>query len=80
MTNPQTYIGGHLGGNDLIPIVPKKKVKVCKEKSLATFRLTNNQIFVSRITHVAPQWKILHKHFKEIFIVNRLFEGLKILR
>lgn len=47
-----------------------------KEKGLATvaFKFLRNDVFVRHITNVAPHGQIFHKQFKEIVVVNRLFE------
>jgi hypothetical protein len=51
-----------------------------KEERLATvsFKLLRNDVFIHHITNVAPHGQIFHKQFKEIVVVNRLFELLQI--
>jgi hypothetical protein len=54
-------------------------VQVGKEVSLATLDLTNKEILVRGIANVSPHWKIFHKHFKEVIVVNSFLELFQLL-
>jgi hypothetical protein len=49
-------------------------VQVGKEVCLTTLDLTNEEILVRGIANVSPHWKIFHKHFKKIIVVDSFLE------
>jgi len=69
-----TYIGRHLGRNNLVSIVTEVKVQVRKQERLAALDFADQKVFVRRITNIPPHWKIFHKHFKKVIVVNGLLE------
>jgi hypothetical protein len=73
-----TYIGGDLGGNNLVAVVPKVKVQMRKKESLATSDLAHEEILVRRVANVSPHWKIFDKHLKKVIIVDGILELFKL--
>lgn len=70
----KAYIGGDLGCHKLVPVLSQVKVEMGEEVRFTSLDLANNQILVSGVTDVTPHGKVLHKHFKEIVVVDCFLE------
>ena len=73
--NSSLRISGHINRYNLIIVVADTEVQVRVEIHTCTLdRLSKQELFMRDFPHIPPHRKIIQKHFKEIVILNCLFE------
>jgi hypothetical protein len=66
--------GGHGDAHNLGIVSANLKVQMREEVSATPLHLAENRILVLKVANVSPHWEIFNEHFKEVTVMNGLFQ------